>query len=166
MPSGGHAVDIGCGGGVLIHAARETLGAEWIFYGVEPTEKFADLAARRTGARIRNSNYEAGLFKGTRFDLAFCCQVLEHVPDPRIFLSEASSDLKMGGLLYLEVPDISDFNHLPGNHDRFMVQHISYFSHEVLSRLLLDSGFSVISSGVMGTIRGRNNLWFIARSEE
>lgn len=157
-------IDIGCGGGVLIHTAQRLLGETISYYGVEPTSSFADLAARRTGAIIACANFKAGLFGDAKFDLATCCQVLEHVNDPVRFLVEVRKSLSHKGLFYLEVPDVSDFGDLPSNHDRFMCQHISYFSHDILSNLLIENRFSILASDVTKSVRQRNNLWFLAET--
>jgi 2-polyprenyl-3-methyl-5-hydroxy-6-metoxy-1,4-benzoquinol methylase len=108
--------------------------------------------------------YGSGLFDSAPFSAATCCQVLEHVPDPRSFLAQIRADLDREAWLYLEVPDESDFGTLEINHDRFMSQHISYFSKAVLSQLLEDQGFEVFRWGIARTVRQRNNLWFIAKT--
>lgn len=157
-------LDIGCGGGVLLNTAKQFLDADWLFFGVEPTESFAELATRRTGASVVSDDYQHGLFDGLRFGLATCCQVLEHVSTPREFLRSIRLDLEDGGYLYLEVPDVSDFSTLENSHDRFMAQHISYFSSTLLVPLLSDTGFKIWNNGVTSTVRGRNNLWIIAQA--
>jgi 2-polyprenyl-3-methyl-5-hydroxy-6-metoxy-1,4-benzoquinol methylase len=164
LSRGGKLVDIGCGGGVLLHALRQQLPFNWNFWGVEPTLSYAALAARRSGAHVVCANYEKDVMEDAPFDAATCCQVLEHVPDPRGFLAAINKDLKPGGWLYVEVPDVSDFESLEPSHDRFMVQHVSYFSAPVLRRLLTEEGFDIIGGGVTQTVRGRNNLWFLAEA--
>jgi hypothetical protein len=76
-------------------------------------------------------------------------------------LSDVLRDLKSEGYFYLEVPDVADFSTLPEGHDRFMIQHISYFSESVLRRALEDVGFETLHHGITTTVRGRNNLWFV-----
>ena len=157
-------IDIGCGGGVLIDTFKRRLADGWSFFGVEPTASFAELAGRRTGAKVVNDGYRSGLFGGTKFDLATCCQVLEHLDTPREFLSQIRRDLRDGARLYLEVPDESDFQTLPAGHDRFMAQHVSYFGKSLLWKLLEEQGFAIRHSDVVKTVRGRNNLWFLAEA--
>lgn len=164
LDAGGKLLDIGCGGGVLIDTLQRTLPQGWSFFGVEPTPSFASLAERRTRAQIKCSMYGSGLFDSAPFSAATCCQVLEHVPDPRGFLAKVRADLDSDAWFYLEVPDESDFETLEVNHDRFMSQHISYFSKHVLSQLLEDQGFEVFQCGIARTVRQRNNLWFIAKA--
>lgn len=161
--SEGNVLDIGCGGGVLIEEMRQRLQGNFEFFGVEPTSSFAELAGRRTGAQVANQNYMCGIFGERKFDLITCCQVLEHLGAPIKFLTDIRTDLTDVGYLYLEVPDISDFETLPEDHDRFMVQHISYFSESVLRAALERSGFKALYNGITKTIRGRNNLWFVSQ---
>ena len=163
LDAGGKLLDIGCGGGVLIDTLQRTFPRGWSFFGVEPTPSFASLAERKTGAQVKCSMYSSGLFDSVSFSAATCCQVLEHVPDPRDFLAEVRADLDSEAWFYLEVPDESDFENLDVNHDRFMSQHISYFSNDVLRRLLESQGFEVLQFGVSKTVRKRNNLWFLAK---
>lgn len=162
--SSGSALDVGCGGGVLIETMRRRLHGNWSFFGVEPTSSFAELASRRTGAHVVNSNYQSGIFGAQKFELITCCQVLEHLGAPNQLLSDVRSDLAGDGYFYLEVPDISDFETLPDGHDRFMAQHVSYFSEPVLRAALEQSGFNVVQQGVATTVRGRNNLWFVSQA--
>lgn len=157
----GSILDVGCGGGVLIETMRKALGDNWSYFGVEPTASFAELAGRRTGASVSNSNYAPGIFGDRKFDLITCCQVLEHLESPRQLLSDVLRDLKSEGYFYLEVPDVADFSTLPEGHDRFMIQHISYFSEPVLQKALEDVGFEILHHGITTTVRGRNNLWFV-----
>lgn len=161
--SEGSVLDIGCGGGVLIEEMRGRLQGRFEFFGVEPTSSFAELAVRRTGAQVANQNYTCGIFGERKFDLITCCQVLEHIGAIIKFLSDIRSDLTDSGYLYIEVPDISDFGILPLDHDRFMVQHISYFSEPVLRVALELSGFKNLYQGITNSIRGRNNLWFVSQ---
>lgn len=157
-------LDIGCGGGVLIHTAKQVMGNEWKFSGVEPTVSFAELAARRTGARVYAGDYRSGLFKEERFGLATCCAVLEHVPHPRRFLEMIREDLIGGGWLFLEVPDDSEFTYLPMSHDHFMCQHISFFSRQTLVKLLEAAGFDCIDAAVIVSLRAHRTLRCIARA--
>ena len=128
------ALDIGCGGGTLLYTAREELSLKSVS-GVELNEVYADLARRRLDASILNQTYVSGLFK-KQFDLLINTKVLEHVADPLPFLKEMYDDLRNGGLLFIEVPDVSDMYSLPPTHERFWIPHIYFFSGNTLSALL------------------------------
>ena len=93
-------------------------------------------------------------------------KVLEHVPDPLPFLKEMYADLKKGGLLFIEVPDVSDMFSLPPAHDRFWIPHIYFFSADTLSALLRKVGFHIVSHRVIETARQRSYLQFVAEKTE
>ncbi len=156
LPSTGSVLDVGCGGGVFLNTFKKTF-CDWNLFGVEPTNIFAELAKRRTSANVINGNYQSGLF-GEKFDLLTCNQVLEHVIDPISFLKELKKDLKPSGVLYLEVPDVSDFETLPPDHDRFHMQHLSIFSKKTLQYACSNAGYSVIKSTIEKTVRSKNNV--------
>ena len=156
-------LDIGCGGGTLLHTIREQIPLGGIF-GVELNSAYADLAKRKLNADVINKEYASGLF-GHRFDLLINTKVLEHVPDPLPFLKEMANDLDEGGLLFLEVPDVSDMYNLPPSHERFYIPHIYFFSVNTLSALLDKAGFSVVEKRVVKTTRDRSYLQILAEKK-
>lgn len=158
------ALDIGCGGGTLLYTAREELSLKGVS-GVELNEVYADLARRRLDANILNENYVSGLFK-KKFDLLINTKVLEHVADPLPFLKEMYDDLADGGLLFIEVPDVSDMYSLPPTHERFWIPHIYFFSANTLSALLKKVGFQIVAHRVIKTHRERSYLQFVAEKAE
>ena len=155
-----NVLDIGCGGGTLLHTMREQLSLSGI-YGVELNKAYADLAKRKLNADVRNEKYISGLF-GHQFDLLVNTKVLEHVPDPLPFLTEMANDLSEGGMLFMEVPDISDMYSLPPSHERFFIPHIYFFSANTLGALLEKAGFYVIEQRVIKTTRNRAYLQILA----
>ena len=158
------ALDIGCGGGTLLHTARKELSLKKVC-GVELNEVYADLARRRLNADILNKDYVSGLFKN-KFDLLINTKVLEHVSDPIPFLKEMYDDLNQEGLLFIEVPDISDMFNLPPTHERFWIPHVQFFSANTLKALLIKVGFSILTHRVILTHRKRSYLQLIAQKIE
>jgi len=158
------ALDIGCGGGTLLYTAREELSLKSVS-GVELNKVYADLARRRLDANILNENYVSGLFK-KQFNLLINTKVLEHVADPLPFLKEMYGDLANEGLLFIEVPDVSDMFSLPPTHERFWIPHIYFFSSNTLSALLRKVGFQIVAHRVIKTHRQRSYLQFVAEKIE
>jgi len=76
-------LDVGCGGGVFLHALMKVVSSKHIF-GLEPTENFARLAERKLGCTIINDNFE-GIISGGEYDLITCNHVLEHSTNPKVF---------------------------------------------------------------------------------
>lgn len=159
----GAVLDIGSGGGVFLHTFIDRYN-EWTPYGVEPTSEFADLTKRQLKCEVYTGNYRKNLFN-KKFELIVCNQVLEHTIDPISFLQNINSDIKKGGYFYIEVPDASDFKELPKEHDRFLAQHLWYFSEKSLTSLLEKTGFNMVKIEKQRTIRGRNNLVALLKKE-
>ena len=155
-------LDIGCGGGVFMYTFAQHM-SEWSTFGVEPTISFAELAKRRTGRPVLADSYRPGVFQRERFDLITINQVLEHVPDPVKFMIGVKSDLAQGGHVYLEVPDIEDFVHLAFNHDRFLMQHLWIFSKNSLKNICDQSGYEIVVSDQVTTVRNKRNLVCLLR---
>lgn len=156
LNNGGNILDIGSGGGVFLYTFLQE-NKSWIPHGVEPTFEFAELTQRKLDCSVHAGNYNRDIFN-VKFDLITCNQVLEHTINPMDFLSDIFNDLNQGGYLYIEVPDAIDFEELPPEHDRFLAQHLWYFSRKVLNKMLQEVGFNVVKIESQKTIRRRNNL--------
>ena len=94
------ALDIGCGGGFL---AEEFAALGCRVVGVDPSP--VSIAAARGHAAARGLDIDYRVGPGERlpvpdsgFDLAYCCDVLEHVSDLDRVVSEAARVLKPDGL--------------------------------------------------------------------
>ncbi len=153
-------LDVGCGGGVLLHTFR-AIYPNIQPVGVESTAEFAELAKRRLNAEIIPTYYQKGLFKH-KFDIILCTHVLEHVYDLRSFVSVIVQDLDEKGAVFIEVPDVSDFKILAPDYQRFFAPHHYYFSLDSLRRLLSEQGLKIISSNCELSVRGECNLGIIA----
>ncbi len=151
-----NVLDIGCGGGVLLHSFAQRF-PQVTMAGVEPTPVFAALAARRLNAKIIEGMFQRGTFD-EHFDAIFAIQVLEHVADPIDFLRAVRGNLSPDGLVYLEVPDVADLGHLAPDHDRFMAQHLHIFSQASLTEVCRRAGLKVLDVDAALTVRNKHNL--------
>jgi SAM-dependent methyltransferase len=98
----GKLLDVGVGRGEILVAAKE-MG--WDVEGVEPSEKFADHAEARTGAKIWRQPIEETEIPDNEFDVVILAAVLEHLYNPDEIIAKIARVLKPGGLLYLDVPN-------------------------------------------------------------
>lgn len=100
-PEGGlRALDIGCGGGFL---AEEFAAAGCRVTGIDPSPASIDTARAHAGRRGLSIDYRVGSGEclpvpDSAYDLAYCCDVLEHVSDVDRVISEAARVLRPGGL--------------------------------------------------------------------
>lgn len=101
----------------------------------------------------------------TEFDLVSMNYVLEHLRDPIGALKLAMRRMGADGLLYIEVPDASNFVHLNADHDIFNACHLWMFDESALSKCLERVGLSVISSQVLTVRRGHRGLMLLAEAK-
>jgi 2-polyprenyl-3-methyl-5-hydroxy-6-metoxy-1,4-benzoquinol methylase len=135
------ALDVGCGGGVLLHKLKEMF-PKVRTYGVEPNEMYSDLARKRSGAtRIETAYFNEKIFQ-ERFDLIVSSDVLEHVDDPCIILGDMYKSLSKEGVLFLEIPSPTNFSKLDNcEHDIFNMAHHVFYTEEILEKYLEQAGF-------------------------
>ncbi|HEX3556141.1 MAG TPA: bifunctional 2-polyprenyl-6-hydroxyphenol methylase/3-demethylubiquinol 3-O-methyltransferase UbiG [Thermoanaerobaculia bacterium] len=103
-PRGRKTLDVGCGGGILAEEFAR-LGCD--VTGVDPSEQSLEAArahARHEGLAIdyRRAIGEALPFPDASFELAYCCDVLEHVNDLRRVVAEIARVLRPGGLFFYD----------------------------------------------------------------
>jgi len=84
------ALDIGCGGGFLAEEFAR-LGCQVV--GVDPSAVSIDRARRHAVAAGLDIDYRVGVGErlpvgDSEFDIAYCCDVLEHVSDVDAVIGE------------------------------------------------------------------------------
>ena len=93
-------LDVGCGAGTLMEAAR---GRGWEVTGTEVAERAA-AAMRDKGFDVRSGELEQLDLPEASFDVVSSMEVVEHVPDVNALLGESRRLLRPGGALYLTTP--------------------------------------------------------------
>jgi 2-polyprenyl-6-hydroxyphenyl methylase / 3-demethylubiquinone-9 3-methyltransferase len=99
-PHGRTALDIGSGGGLL---AEEFARLGYRVTGIDPSAESVEVAGAHAAAEGLEIDYTVGAgeqlpFPDESFDIAYCCDVLEHVNDLERVLSETARVLKPGGV--------------------------------------------------------------------
>ena len=103
-PAGLRVVDIGCGGGYLAEEFAR-LGCD--VTGIDPAEPTLEAArthAQASGLTIayRRGTGEQLPLDTASYDVATCCDVLEHVSDVDAVLTEIARVLKPGGVFFFD----------------------------------------------------------------
>ncbi|MHB9073327.1 MAG: bifunctional 2-polyprenyl-6-hydroxyphenol methylase/3-demethylubiquinol 3-O-methyltransferase UbiG [Desulfobaccales bacterium] len=97
----GQAVlDVGCGGGLL---AEEFARDGFTATGIDPATRSLEAAQKHAADNNLAIDYQEGKgealpFPDGSFDIVACCDVLEHVDDLSLVISEVARTLKPGGI--------------------------------------------------------------------
>jgi len=134
-------LDVGCATGALLAYLREH---GWRVTGVEISPS-ADYAIKTRGLDIKKQPLEKNKFEKEKFDIIHASHLIEHLKDPRSFLTEVHRLLKPQGCVYISTPNIAGFQAcLFGNRWRSAIfDHLYLFSARTLKKLLKDTGFKV-----------------------
>jgi len=109
LPARAKVLEIGCGSGILLATLSNSFNKA-SFQGIEPFgDGFASLlelnqAIQKTGVFITTGGYEC-FETEERFDLIFCVNVFEHLPDWKLFLSTVPNWLTNTGRLLILCPN-------------------------------------------------------------
>jgi 2-polyprenyl-6-hydroxyphenyl methylase/3-demethylubiquinone-9 3-methyltransferase len=103
-PGDKRVLDVCCGGGLL---AEEFAKDGWRITGVDQSNASLTLArehAKQGGLDIdyRSAKAQSLPFEDKTFDIVYCCDALEHIPDYPKAVAESSRVLKTGGLYLYE----------------------------------------------------------------
>ncbi|MEE2694614.1 MAG: class I SAM-dependent methyltransferase [Pseudomonadota bacterium] len=141
---GNRFLDIGCNGGFAMEAARES---GFSAHGIELDAASLDYARRH----FPQNEYFMGTVQEYQakipFDVVYCSEVIEHIPDVNSFLSAIAQLMKPSAILYLTTPDIGHWRRPKNIHawDAFCPpSHCLYFTPSNLTRLLTSHGFDII----------------------
>lgn len=133
-------LEVGCQRGYLLNEFRAR-GAKKVV-GVEPGQVEAWVDESGYTVEVRRGLLSKDLIEENDFDLVYSLQVLEHIENPNEFLKIIYDSLKVGGKLFLAVPN-ELFSLKEGNVGMFLFQHLNYFSSDILQSLLENNGFEV-----------------------
>jgi len=103
-PRGKQTLDVGCGGGLL---AEEFARLGCCVTGVDPSEPSLVVARDHAQQEGLTIDYRTGFgeslpFADASFDIVYCCDVLEHVKDLEMVISEIARVLKEGGIFFYD----------------------------------------------------------------
>jgi 2-polyprenyl-3-methyl-5-hydroxy-6-metoxy-1,4-benzoquinol methylase len=136
----GRFLDVGCGGGFLVEAARD-LG--WQAEGTEVSRAAADFGRGR-GVTIHVGVLSDARLPAGAFDAVTMMEVIEHVPDPVALLRECADLLRPGGALLLTTPNWASLSRrvLGARWSPVGRDHVVYFTPRHLRRALAAAGLA------------------------
>jgi SAM-dependent methyltransferase len=140
-PEGRTLLDVGCGEGVFLSAARDAGFEVW---GLDFDRVNIANAKKRYGLkRIFPLSVEAFCrTKRMRFDLVTFYEVLEHMENPKVFLGQVRRLLKPGGRMVLSCPNRNrTLDSMRGGD--FPPNHLTRWSASALRHFVESNGFKV-----------------------
>ena len=134
-------LDVGCASGRLLAQLRER-GFTRVS-GLDPSPACAAAARRLYDIDVRTMTLAEVARTGERFDVVIMVGVLEHLRELDASFADLRALLPTGGLLYVEVPDVTAFADWPNApYQDFSTEHINFFSPASLRNLMRRHGFS------------------------
>jgi glycosyltransferase involved in cell wall biosynthesis/2-polyprenyl-3-methyl-5-hydroxy-6-metoxy-1,4-benzoquinol methylase len=147
----GRLIEIGCGSGDLLAVAC-SMGYQ--VTGVEYSPFSCAEARGRIGERgeIIQGEITTVADRQGCYDACILSDVIEHVRDPRDFLSRIHQLLAPGGVVFIATPTLDSWSakFMKNNWMEFKAEHLHYFDQNTLHSLLFQCGFerTVPSKGI------------------
>ncbi|MFK8011157.1 MAG: class I SAM-dependent methyltransferase [Marinicellaceae bacterium] len=138
-------LDVGCSIGATVEAAHQ-LG--FLATGIDLDK----VAIKEASTLFPNNQFQTittqDLAKNKNlYDLIYCAEVVEHVPDPHEFISSLNSLMNKGSILYLTTPD-AGHRKVPKDFVSWNrvtpPEHIGYFNRQTMTKLLEEHNFQII----------------------
>jgi 2-polyprenyl-3-methyl-5-hydroxy-6-metoxy-1,4-benzoquinol methylase len=143
LVAGRGLLDVGCGQGQLVFAAR-TLG--WHAKGIDLSEAAISIC-KAAGLDCSVTDFFSPELDDSRFTLITMTEFIEHVPHPTEFLTRARELLAKEGLVYLTTPNFSSLGRriLGGDWAAIGPGHTTYFTPSMLRQISRESGLEPIA---------------------
>ena len=158
-------LDIGCGAGSLLMAAKK---GGWVAEGVEVSHPTV-VHLRNNGLNVFSGELADAKFPTGHFDVVTAAELIEHVPNPASLVAEIARILRPGGVFWATSP------HSNGASARVLKlkwsiisppEHLHLFSTAGLRNLLIRNGFSYVQvkteglnlSELAGALRKRDEV--------
>lgn len=141
LPSGSKLLDIGSGHGVLLEVAK---GMRLRATGVELSPVIAEDCHKR-GLDVVIGEFPDAIKPGEKYDAVIMLDVLEHMTDPLVTLSQVKKVLAKNATLLVQVPNMASLLVAIEGEDNsnYGYGHWSYFTPKSLRSLIEKAGFSV-----------------------
>jgi len=137
----GRVLDVGCSFGHFLRT-MERAGFEGV--GVEPSSVAAEHASRIVRGEIHVAGFENVEFAPASFDAVVSLYVLEHVSDPRAFMTKVFDVLRPGGQAIIRIPytrPLFPINRLLRRPLMYAPMHLNDFPPHTMKQLGYDLGF-------------------------
>ncbi len=142
-------LDVGCATGMLLAHLRERA---WSVQGVELCRESAEYGQNHRNLDIHIGTLEEARFPASHFAVIHFSHLIEHLPDPRLFLAEVQRILSEHGYLIVVTPNIDGLQArlFRSGWRSAIADHLTLFSKRTLRMLLEEAGFAVMKTVTWG----------------
>lgn len=154
----GRLLDVGCGSGEVLVAARER---GWDVQGAEPVEESAAYAVIERGLDVRAALLEESGIPEASADVVSAFHVLEHMSDGRAFLQSIARWARPGGHVVIEVPNWGSVHRRaygaawPGLRP---LEHVAHYTPRTLATTMRRAALEVVAVHTPGFLWRRQTL--------
>ncbi len=137
----GKILEIGCGEAYFLDEARVK---KWSTYGTEISVPLLENAKKKNHTIYKGLDQIPENEYGN-FDVIISLEVIEHLPDPVMYISKFSKLLRKGGALYMTTPNFNSLSRkiLGKNWNNIVFpEHLCYFTSKTMKRLLTRYDFA------------------------
>ncbi|HUI69473.1 MAG TPA: class I SAM-dependent methyltransferase, partial [Spirochaetia bacterium] len=140
---------IGCATGMLLESMQRK---GWKGKGVDICRESAEYGRTHRGVDIFPGTLQEAGFPDASFSVIHFSHLIEHVPDPRGFLTDVLRILKPGGLAVITTPNVDGFQArlFKTGWRSAIADHLVLFSRRTLGRVLNESGFRTLTTVTWG----------------
>lgn len=138
-------LDIGAGKGNFAQAMHNKF-FNLTIVALEPSKSYVHLVSKKFIKETHNCFFDSKNFT-TSFDYLSLIGVLEHVPNPKLFLLDLKEIMHDHSLLLIEVPNFKN-----NKADLLTIDHLSKFTEESLINLFTATGFDVLKKRVTQSV--------------
>jgi 2-polyprenyl-3-methyl-5-hydroxy-6-metoxy-1,4-benzoquinol methylase len=140
LPAGIRMLDVGCGGGELLNAARKK---GYTVSGVDVNTVALARARRQYGLDVSDDTLAALRAKNLAYDVVTLFEVVEHLTDPLSFLRDLRGVLADGGRVFLSTPSRERTKFFDDSWD-FPPHHFTRWNEASLRFALEAAGFRIV----------------------
>jgi 2-polyprenyl-3-methyl-5-hydroxy-6-metoxy-1,4-benzoquinol methylase len=139
----GSVLDVGCSSGGFLYQLNRQFPNDYQILGTDVSHEPLNHAAKM-GVPVAKGKFLTQSFKES-FDAVTFWAVMEHLSEPRAFLSKAASMLKPGGCCFILTPNLNSLAvRLIGAKYRYIFpEHLNYFTPQTM-RKFAELEFSVV----------------------
>ena len=145
IAAGTRVLDVGCGRGELLARLKQDRGC--VCTGTDINPDVLAVVGRELDIPVLKGALNEIDLPDESFDLITMTEYLEHEPRPGLMIDHARRLLRPGGLIAIEVPDITGPPGRLFRHNWWQIdcpRHLMFFSPSTLSESLAQRGFEVL----------------------